>query len=164
MKTALSANYMHRRLPLVRVLPQKITVEDQKQRVRRALKDLGMTFVGLNMLESRWLPKVLTGDEQIGGVVYGHSNEGNSMLVATDKRLLFLDRKPLFSKKDEISYDVVSGVSLSTAGLDTIVTLHTRIKDYAMRSFNQKCASGFVRYIEGRCLQHRERRIMDPAA
>ncbi len=153
MKTALSANYMHQRLPLARPMPVQQPLVHTKQSVLQKLKGLGMSRVGLHMMESRYLYKVLAPDEFVGGVIYGHCPDGNAILVATNKRVIYLDRKPMFTKLEEVSYDVISGVSMTSAGLDNIVTLHTRIKDYAMRSFNQTCANGFVSYIETRSLQ-----------
>lgn len=92
--------------------------------------------------------------EHIMGVVRGHHQDGYVMLLATDRRVVFVDKKPLFAKQDELTYDVVSGVSMSTAGFGSTVTLHTKVKDYTIRTFNEKCAAGFVSYIESRRLEH----------
>jgi len=122
-------------------------------RIRQELKDLGVSKLALSTMESHYLPKVIHDDEPIGGVVYGFHADGFVMLVATDRRIIFLDRKPLFTNEDEVNYRVVSGVNLSHAGLGTTVVLHTRIKDYSLVTFNKKCAEGFVDFIEARSVE-----------
>lgn len=128
------------------------------KRISEDLRRLGVTRYGLHRLASRYLPNVIHLDEQLGGVVYGRQEIGSVMLVATDRRVIFIDKKPLFINEDEIRYGVVSGVSFSHAGFGTTVTLHTRIRDYRIHTFNQKCAMRFVEYIEARCLENKNER------
>ncbi len=126
---------------------------NHRERVKQELQALGVSKTGMLKMESRYLPQVVHEDEHIGGVVYGQHKGSSVMIVATDKRVIFLDRKPLFSRKDEFKYDVVSGVEYSRVGFDSTVILHTRIKDINIRTMNQRCASNFVQYIESRSLE-----------
>lgn len=125
------------------------------ERIKRDLKALGVTNFALWRAVSRYLPHIIHPSEYIGGVVYGRCQNDFAMLVATDRRVIFLDKQPLFVNEDEVTYFVVSGVSYSSAGIGMTVTLHTRIKDFVIRTFNQKCAKGFIQYIEARCLEHK---------
>lgn len=143
--------YIHNR-EVVR--KQRVVEQSHEDHVRQQLINLGVTKTGLMRSEARYLPKIIHPTETIGGVVYGRHPEGLAMLIATDKRVIYLNKNPLFTNMDEVTYDVVSGVRHSKAGLATTVTLHTRIKDYPIRSFNNRCASGFVHYIEDRRLEH----------
>ena len=87
------------------------------QRIIDELKSVGVTRHGLAKPESRELPKIIHEDEHIRGVVYGRGEANNSaMLVATDHRALFLDNQFLFKTTDELSYDVITGISSSIAG------------------------------------------------
>lgn len=124
-----------------------------KRRIRKELRDLGVSRSALLRMEAHYLPHIIHPDERLGGVVYGHHHDGYAMLVATDRRIIFLDKKPLFVNEDEIKYDIVGGVSFGHAGYGSTVTLHTRMKDYAIRTLNQRCATTFVEYIESRCLE-----------
>lgn len=143
--------------PYVRVQPTSYS--SSEGRIRQELLALGASKIALNSMEARHLPSVIHANEHIGGMVYGHHEDGMAMLVATDKRIIFIDKKPLFVNEDEITYDVVSGVRFSHAGFGSTVALHTRAKDYTFKTLNQICARGFVEYIELRCLEHdRERR------
>ncbi|MBI1857195.1 pyridoxamine 5'-phosphate oxidase family protein [Candidatus Saccharibacteria bacterium] len=122
-------------------------------RVKKELAEAGVTGYGLVKSESRYLPQIIHENEHIGGAVYGQFGSGSAMLIATDHRIIFLDRKPMFTTNDELTYDVVSGVKLNQGGLFTAVTLHTRVADYALRYVNLKCARRFVKYIESRRLE-----------
>ncbi len=119
-----------------------------RQRIKQELKDLGASKAGLSSMEAHYLPNLIHVDEHIGGVIYGDHADGFVMLTATDCRVIFLDVKPFFINEDEINYGVVSGVRYGHIGFWTTITLHTRIRDYTIRTYNKKCALGFVKYIE----------------
>jgi len=137
-------------------LPVTIDPVDHSRRVKKELRDAGLRGTGLMRLESRYLPHIIHPDEHIGGAIGGYNDNGFAMLVATDRRIIFLDKKPLFIEEDEVTYNVVSGVKFTHAGFGSIVTLHTRIKDYALRTLNQKAALNFVEYIESRSLERED--------
>lgn len=128
---------------------------EHNKRIRLELKAAGATSWGLMKLESKFLPRIIHDDEHIGAVVYGHYKKHESgMLVATNKRVLFLDRKPLFfSVSDELTYDVVSGVGRDEAGPFSSVTLHTRLGDYNVRLVNSAAAEKFLHFIEAKRLE-----------
>ncbi len=75
---------------------ERINMKDQihTNRIKQELKDAGLTSYGLLNSESRYLPQLIHEDEHIGGVVYGKHKNGLAMLVATDRRVIFLDKKP----------------------------------------------------------------------
>lgn len=127
--------------------------QSHKLRTYKELRDAGVGKWGMRSAEARHVPLILHPDEHIGAVVYGHSDEGFVMMIATDKRVIYLDRKILFTTIDEITYDVVSGVKCNDLGLFAGVTLHTRIKDYSIKWVNETCAHKFVQYIEARRLE-----------
>lgn len=130
-------------------------------RIKTQLKNLGMTRYGLWKMESRYLPHVVHPDETIEAVTYGLAGDSSAMLVATDRRVIFLDKKPLFISQDEITYDVVSGVNYNRAGVGSTVTLHSRVKDYTIQTLNEHCAQQFVSYIETRCLEHEANELLE---
>lgn len=116
-------------------------------RVDTELKACGATGFDLILPETRYLHRVILPGEHIKGSVYGRYQSGRGALVATDRRILFIDKKLLFSHFDEIDFIVVGGVSRTRVGLSGVVTLHTRLGDYKIRTFNQKNARNFVDYI-----------------
>ena len=124
-----------------------------REQVLHELKLAGTSRFGMLTMEANYLPNIIHQDEQVGGIVYGLHEDGIAMLIATDRRVIFLDKKPLFINEDEVNYHVVSGVSYSRVGWGTTVTLHSRIKDYTIHTLNRRCAEIFVDFIERRCLE-----------
>ena len=142
--------------------------EQEPRRIREELKAVGMTAFGRLKFASHFLPHVLHEGEHIRGVVYGRYTEGTGllrwvegMLVATDRRVIFLDRKPGFEAMDELTYDIVSGVQKSYAWPFASVTLHTRIGNYTLRFANKRCIDLFMHYVEGRRLESRDPSTLD---
>lgn len=129
---------------------------NHKERLKHQLKQLGITWAGLRSMEAKHLPHVIHTNEVIGGAVYGRHEYGLAMMVATDRRIIFLDCKPMFTNEDEINYYVVSGISNGNSGLISSITLHTRVKDYKLRTFSPKSVNLFAEFIETRCLEHED--------
>lgn len=120
------------------------------KRISKELKEAGMTSYGFMKLETDHLPQIIHEDEHVKGVIYGRYERGIDavMLVATDKRVIFIDCKPFYLNWDEITYEVVAGIKMSIVGPFAGVVLHTRVKDYELRFVNIKCARKFTKYIE----------------
>lgn len=127
-------------------------------RIQHDLKYLGADRYDLALPETHALPYIIHPNEQILGIVYGRYVENNGALVgrgalvATDKRVLLVDKKPVLVKCDEITYRVVSGVTYSRVGPTGNVTLHTRVGEVRIRTFNQRCAKSFVEAVEAKVL------------
>jgi hypothetical protein len=126
------------------------------RRVKSELKNNGVVAYDLWLPETHYLPNIIHDGEHIMGSVYGRYSNGavgRGVLVATDQRVLFLDKKPGYLHCDELTYMIVGGVTHNKVGPIGYVILHTRLGDYKLRTFNQNNADHFVDYIEARCLQ-----------
>ncbi len=126
------------------------------ERIQQELKNVGAGRIALRTPEAHELANILHQDERIGGVVYGRYTNGLAWLIATDKRVIFMDKKPLHKTMDELSYDVISGVRNMKAGPTTSITLHTRLGDYNIKYVSIKCAEIFTKYIETRKVEASE--------
>ena len=122
------------------------------RRIRQELRQVGVTIYGLNKSESRYLPHIIHEDEHIGGIVYGQYGSSSAMLIATNKRVIFLDCKLMVTLSDELTYDAISGVEFDVHTLFATVILQTRIGNYTIRFVNIKSADRFCDYIEKRRL------------
>ncbi len=136
---------------------------EHAQRVKNELRAAGATRMGMTKFALHHLPQIIHPSEHVQGVIYGRYSSGikslgfdEGTLVATDRRLIFLDYKPGFTNQEEITYDVVSGIQRTTGLFFSGLTLHTRIGDYSFRYVNTKCASRFAEYIEQRRLESEE--------
>ncbi len=124
------------------------------KQVHDELKAAGMSSHGLRKNEARNLAALLHPDEHVKGVAYGRYTNGSAMLVATDRRILFFDKKPMFQTLDELTYDIVSGIKLTEQFLFSSLILFTRIGNYSLRFINVKSAHVFKKYLENHLLEH----------
>lgn len=138
------------------------TVMDHKTRIKQELIAAGVTSYGLRKPTIHNLPSVIHPDEHIKGVIYGWRDKNTATIVATDRRLIYMDHKPFFRINDEISYDFVSGISHNAQGRFSGVIIHTRAGDYNLRFVNTECAKVFVQYIESRGIEHLKNRSVGP--
>lgn len=126
--------------------------KNYKQQIEHDLRALGADRYDLVLPETHSLPFIIHPGERIGGVVYGRykveGRTGRGALVVTAHRLLFIDRKPLFIRCDEISFEVLSGISYIQAGIGGTITLSTRMGNIGIRTFNLNCARTFIKAIE----------------
>lgn len=104
------------------------------------------------------MPHIIHADEHLGGAVYGFKNGSLILLVVTDRRIIVLNKKPLFIDEDELGYDNVNGVTFTQAGPGTTVILHTHVRDYIVRTLNHHTVEKFVDYIESECLEQTSRK------
>jgi hypothetical protein len=122
--------------------------------LKNHLRSLGAGTYNLLLPETRAILYVLQPGEQILGIVYGRYKQDNGRLVgrgaliATDGRVLLLDKKPMFIKRDEIVYEAISGITYGRVGIIGTIVLHTKIGDIKLRTFNKKCSLPFVEAVE----------------
>jgi hypothetical protein len=136
------------------------------QRIMQELQALGAVKYDMWLPETHALPEIIHPNEHLKGVVYGRYKQkgrygqeastlskGRGMLMVTDKRVLFLDKKPMFTRFDEIPQEIISGVTYTKVGFAGTVALHTRAGDFTVRTFNERCAKAFVEAIESICFE-----------
>lgn len=130
---------------------------DQAERIKQELLKVGVSKFALHKFTSRYLPRVIHPDEHIEAAVYGRHKETEGVfgfiegaLVATDKRVIFINHQPGYTTMDEVGYDKVSGVNFSKAGPYASVTLFTKIANYTLSFTSPKCGQRLADYIETR--------------
>lgn len=87
-------------------------------------------------------------------MIRGRYKGDSAVFVATDRRVIFLNHKPFFKVNDELSYDMVGGVSFNPQGRFAGVVVHTKVGEYSFRFVNRINAEKFVAYVESRVLEH----------
>lgn len=132
------------------------------------LKRVGANSFDMRLPETYALPYIIRAEETILGIVYGRYHRkgdtvsaarGRGVLLITNHRIIFLDKKPTFLHYDEIPLDLISGVTFTKAGIASRVQLHTRMGDYTVRTFNQQCAGTFMHAIEAERLVSHDQKV-----
>jgi hypothetical protein len=124
-----------------------------RERINSRLRELGADAFDLALPETMTLPLVLRPNEQVTGIVYGRYKEtggpvGRGALVATENRVLLVDRKILSMRCDEIDHGALTAISYNKVGPVTTITLHSRFGDISIRTFNWRCAQSFIADME----------------
>ena len=119
-------------------------------RITEELKAVGVTAYGRLKRPSRLLHTLLRDDEHIEAAAYGQGADGSAMLVATNKRVLFVEANLLYSSSDDFGYDVISGVNHQESPLFGSVTLFTKVHTYHLEYASRESAMRFVKLIEDR--------------
>lgn len=140
--------------------------ESHRSRIYADLKRLGASQYNLWLPETHNLEYIVHPGESIKGIIYGHYTQksgqqatlnGRGMLVVTNKRVIFVDKKPLYVRFDQITFGIISGITYAKAGIASAnVTLRTRTGDYTFRTFNLKSAKNFIDSIEEICFGKRD--------
>ena len=69
----------------------------------------------LGSKEIKELPNILWADETVENIIQGTYNDGNGILVATNRRLVFVDKGILFGLKvEDFAYDKISSIQYET--------------------------------------------------
>ena len=129
------------------------------RQLRTTLKALGAVSYDLALPETKAMSSVIHPGEKILGVVYGRYKDdkdgtvSRGVLIATDQRVVLLNKKLLYKQNDEFAYRVISGVEYGRVWPMGTVSLHTRMGDIHVRTFNRKCAETFVAAIEPNLVQ-----------
>jgi hypothetical protein len=123
------------------------------------LKSLGLVYRFLGRPETIELANILNQEESIHHCTFGFYQGGSALLVATNSRLLLVDKRPFFLNLEDIRYEMINEVDFSGRLLDAAVSLHTGSKQLRFRSFadarlRQLC--GFVQdqITRARQLEH----------
>lgn len=130
--------------------------------VRRQLKAIGADYRFLGRYEIRELPKILFDDEYLVHVVFGRYAGGFALLVATNQRVLLIDKKPLYLTLEDIRYDMISDMVFNHRLLDTSVTLGTVHKSITFVAYNQDRLRDMTTYVQKRVMDSRRQQTAMP--
>ncbi len=88
--------------------------------------------------EIRELEHVLMDDEEIISLACGRYYGSFALLVATDKRLLLVDKRVFFTSIQDTRYDMISEIDYNSQALGSTVTIHTMNKIHKFNSLKHK--------------------------
>lgn len=120
------------------------------ERINKELKEVGVSAYGRWKRPSRLLHEIIRNDEHIEGVAYGQSVQGSAMLVATDKRVIFIEANLAYNSTDDFGYQSINGVAHQSSMMSESIILYTRLNTYHLTHVNRSSAARFVTVIEDR--------------
>lgn len=128
-----------------------------KQAVEEQLKRIGCNFRFWGRSEVNELGRILMEDEIIAECVNGEYGNGFAMLVATNHRILLVDKKPLlYLTVEDYRYEMITEFNYNHRMLDATINIYTTNKTMHFTSWNQHRLRKLLEYAQARVLEMRQ--------
>jgi hypothetical protein len=125
--------------------------------IEARLSHLGIRLSRWFKAEIKELEHILAEHEQIVSVVPGRYFGGFALLVATDQRLLLIDKRTFFMTVDDIRYDMISEIDFNMRLLDCTLHLFTFNKQHRFTSCKyKKQLRTLTSYVQKRVMELRQ--------
>ena len=120
------------------------SVEEQLKNIKFSAKSWGRAEIGE-------LPNILLDDEKIFECVNGTYEGGFALLVATNIRLLLIDKKPLkFLTVEDLRFDMINQIDYSHRLMGARINVSAGNKNTKFTSFNQQRLRKLINHIQHR--------------
>ncbi len=120
-----------------------------KQSVHRQLKNLGFKTHGWGRGEVNELHNIILPGEEIYEVVNGIYEGGFALLIATDVRVVLVDKKPLnYLTVEDLRFDMINEIDYSHRLLGAQINVATGNKDLKFRSYNQQRLRKLIGHVQ----------------
>ena len=132
-----------------------------KRSLQAQLRRLKLRFLILGRGEVKELQRILRPGEFIHHCVYGFYQGGSGLLVATDDRLLLIDKRPFFVNLEEFSYEQLRDVDFAQRLLQGTLYLQAGLRKLTFRSISDARLKKAKLYIEQVIEQSKHEDITD---
>lgn len=127
--------------------------------IEAQLKSIGVDFRFWGRAEKNELQRILVADERIMHCLNGRYEGGFAMLCATDRRLLLIDKKPLYLTVEDVRYDMVSEVDYNHRLVDATVRICTINKTLRFTCFNNAELRKLTAYLQDKVMEIRQNQL-----
>lgn len=116
------------------------------------LKKIGFNQHAWGKAEVRELPNIILPDEEIFECVNGTYEGGFALLVATDVRVLLIDKKPFnYLTVEDLRFDMINEIDYNHRALGAYVDISTGNRTLKFRSYNQPRLRRLISHVQ-RCM------------
>ncbi len=117
--------------------------------VNDQLKKIGFKRNGWGQSEAAELPKIILPDEEIYECVNGIYEGGFALLVATNIRLILVDKKPLnYLTVEDVRYDMISEMDYNHRLMGADIRVSAGSKTLKFRSYNQPRLRKLINHVQ----------------
>ncbi|HEY5442065.1 MAG TPA: PH domain-containing protein [Candidatus Saccharimonadales bacterium] len=119
--------------------------------IEKQLKTIGFNYHGWGRTEAKELANILLPDEEIFECVNGFYDGGFALLVATDVRVLLIDKKPLnYLTVDDLRFDMINELDYSHRLLGAHISISAGNKNLKFTSLNQPRLRKLIGHVQRR--------------
>ncbi len=111
------------------------------------LKSLNLRFRLFGRSEIRELRRLLESGEKVLHCVYGYYQGGSGLLIATEKRVLLIDKRPFYLNIEDMTYDTLRHVDVILKSMQSSLNLHDGKKKLTFRSISDARLKNMKNYI-----------------
>ncbi len=120
--------------------------------IKKQLKHLDISSRILGVREIKSLPDILWEDEKLEKLVQGFYEKGNGILIATNKRLLFVDKGLIYGlRTEDFPYDKISSIKYEAGLLFGKIVIYASGNKAEISQIEKKRAKDFCDYVRARC-------------
>lgn len=119
--------------------------------IQAAIKGMNGAEQWLGRREIAELPTILWEDELPERIIQGYYVKGNGILVATNKRLIFIDKGLLFGLRvEDFAYDKISSIEYNTGLMFGELTIYTSGNRAKIEQVLKAQVREFAEYVRAR--------------
>lgn len=113
------------------------------------LKKIGFSQHAWGRAEVRELPNIILPEEEIFECVNGTYEGGFALLVATDVRVLLIDKKPFnYLTVEDLRFDMINEIDYNHRAFGAYVDISTGNRDLKFRSYNQPRLRKLINHVQ----------------
>ncbi len=132
--------------------------------VMAQLKKIGFNQHAWGRAEVKELPNIILPDEEIFECVNGIYEGGFALLVATDVRVLLIDKKPLnYLTVEDLRFDMINEIDYNHRVFGAYVNISTGNRDLKFRSYNQQRLRELINHVQN-CMAQTKKNQADTQA
>lgn len=117
--------------------------------VKDQLHKIGFKQYGWGSSEVKELPNILLPDEEIFEAANGFYDGGFALLLATDVRVLLIDKKPFnYLTVEDLRFDMINEIDYSHRFIGAKISISTGSKNLVFQSFNQPRLRKLIGHVQ----------------
>ena len=122
----------------------------KEQAINQALNRIDGIQKFLGRREIKELPSILWEDEVPERVITGTYNNGNGILVATDRRLMFVDKGVFSFKMEDFAYDKITSIESKTGMMFGGITIYASGNKEEIANVDKESTRSFADYLRAK--------------
>lgn len=145
------------------LLQEKIDNDEEKnsrlEEIKKQIQAINLSNVSnyLGRREINELPKILASTEIVDNLAQGTYNNGQGILVSTNRRLLFVDKGMLYGLKvEDFPLDKISSIQYETGLLLGGIKIHTTGNIAKIENVEKSSARSFAEFVRDKLSQPKE--------
>lgn len=120
-----------------------------KHAIDEQLKKIGFNSYGWGRTEVRELPNIILPDEEIFECVNGIYEGGFALLIATNIRVVLIDKKPMnYLTVEDLRFDMINEIDYSHRLLGARISISTGSKNLRFTSYNQPRLRKLIGHVQ----------------